>query len=201
MRTSLIGNLLPIIYLASSNITTMNKKEYVLIDENNVIAEMIKIDDKEKIKKLSIYKESYRIEEKKDYYYKGLNLNRVVNDAVLSNKEAIEKGLIVLKENEVLINDVIQTIEKTQKIINNEIAEKTAEEKLSDGLITKEEYNTIINAEREKEYNDKTDKQVIELMRNFLNKNKDSLSDEDKAILNAINTEIDTIKQEYPKQS
>ena len=67
MRTSLIGNLLPIIYLASSNITTMNKKEYVLIDENNVIAEMIKIDDKEKIKKLSIYKESYRIEEKKDY--------------------------------------------------------------------------------------------------------------------------------------
>lgn len=198
---SLIGNLLPIIYLASSNITTMNKKEYVLIDENNVIAEMIKIDDKEKIKKLSIYKESYRIEEKKDYYYKGLNLNRVVNDAVLSNKEAIEKGLIVLKENEVLINDVIQTIEKTQKIINNEIVEKTAEEKLSDGLITKEEYNKIMNAEREKEYNDKTDKQIIELMRNFLNKNKDSLSDEDKLILDTINTEIDTIKQEYPKQS
>ena len=201
MRTSLIGNLLPIIYLASSNITTMNKKEYVLIDENNVIAEMIKIDDKEKIKKLSIYKESYRIEEKKDYYYKGLNLNRVVNDAVLSNKEAIDRGLIKLKENEVLINDNIVTLEKTQKIINNEIAEKTAEEKLSDGLITKEEYNTIMNAEREKEYNDKTDKQVIELMRNFLNKNKDSLSDEDKAILDAINTEIDTIKQEYPKQS
>ena len=201
MRTSLIGNLLPIIYLASSNITTMNKKEYVLIDENNVIAEMIKIDDKEKIKKLSIYKESYRIEEKKDYYYKGLNLNRVVDNKILSNKEAIEKGLIVLKENEVLINDVIQTIEKTQKIVNNEIVEKTAEEKLSDGLITKEEYNKIMNAEREKEYNDKTDKQVIELMRNFLNKNKDSLSDEDKLILDAINTAIDTIKQEYPKQS
>ena len=179
----------------------MNKKEYVLIDENNIIAEMIKIDDKEKIKKLSIYKEEYRIEEKKDYCYRGLNLNRVVDNKILSNKEAIEKGLIVLKENEVLINDVIQTIEKTQKIVNNEIVEKTAEEKLSDGLITKEEYNKIMNAEREKEYNDKTDKQVIELMRNFLNKNKDSLSDEDKLILDAINTEIDTIKQEYPKQS
>ena len=38
-------------------------------------------------------------------------------------------------------------------------------------------------------------------MRNFLNKNKDSLSDEDKAILDSINTEIDTIKQEYPKQN
>ena len=179
----------------------MTKKEYVLIDENNIIAEMIKIDDKEKIKKLSIYKEEYRIEEKKDYCYRGLNLNRVVDNKILSNKEAIEKGLIVLKENEVLINDVIQTIEKTQKIVNNEIVEKTAEEKLSDGLITKEEYNKIMNAEREKEYNDKTDKQVIELMRNFLNKNKDSLSDEDKLILDAINTEIDTIKQEYPKQS
>ena len=179
----------------------MNKKEYVLIDENNIIAEMIKIDDKEKIKKLSIYKEEYRIEEKKDYCYRGLNLNRVVDNKILSNKEAIEKGLIVLKENEVLINDVIQTIEKTQKVVNNEIVEKTAEEKLSDGLITKEEYNKIMNAEREKEYNDKTDKQVIELMRNFLNKNKDSLSDEDKLILDAINTEIDTIKQEYPKQS
>ncbi|KLI13784.1 Hvp 28 VSH-1 tail protein, partial [Brachyspira hyodysenteriae] len=33
----------------------MNKKEYVLIDENNIIVEMIKIDDKENIKKLSIY--------------------------------------------------------------------------------------------------------------------------------------------------
>ena len=186
---------------ASKSIKTMNKKEYVLIDENNVIAEMIKIDDKEKIKKLSIYKESYRIEEKKDYYYKGLNLNRVVNDAVLSNKEAIEKGLIVLKENEVLINDVIQTIEKTQKIINNEIAEKTAEEKLNDGLITKEEYNKIMNAEREKEYSSKTDKQVIELMRNFLNKNKDSLSNEDKLVLDVVNTEIAVIKQEYSKKN
>ena len=150
---------------------------------------------------MSIYKESYRIEEKKDYYYKGLNLNRVVNDAVLSNKEAIEKGLIVLKENEVLINDVIQTIEKTQKIINNEIAEKTAEEKLNDGLITKEEYNKIMNAEREKEYSSKTDKQVIELMRNFLNKNKDSLSNEDKLVLDVVNTEIAVIKQEYSKKN
>ncbi|MCZ9892388.1 hypothetical protein OFR29_08835 [Brachyspira hyodysenteriae] len=50
----------------------MNKKEYVLIDENNIIVEMIKIDDKEKIKKLSIYKEIYRIEEKKIICLKGL---------------------------------------------------------------------------------------------------------------------------------
>ncbi|MCZ9886832.1 phage tail protein [Brachyspira hyodysenteriae] len=179
----------------------MNKKEYVLIDENNIIVEMIKIDDKEKIKKLSIYKETYRIEERKDYMFKGLNLNRVVNDIILSNKESIEKGLIKLKDNEVLINDNIVTIDKTQKVVNNEIVEKTNEEKLNEGLITSKEYNNIQNEKREKEYESKTDKQVIELMRNFLNKNKDSLSNDDKTILDSINTEIETIKQEYPKQN
>ncbi|MCZ9878086.1 phage tail protein [Brachyspira hyodysenteriae] len=179
----------------------MNKKEYVLIDKNNVIVEMIKIDDKENIKKLSIYKETYRIEERKDYMFKGLNLNRVVNDIILSNKEAIKKGLIKLKDNEVLINDVIQTIDKTQKVVNNEIVEKTNEEKLNEGLITSEEYNNIQNEKREKEYESKTDKQVIELMRNFLNKNKDSLSNDDKTILDSINIEIEAIKQEYPKQN
>ncbi|KLI48119.1 Hvp 28 VSH-1 tail protein, partial [Brachyspira hyodysenteriae] len=110
------------------------KKEYVLIDKNNVIVEMIKIDDKEKIKEKSIYKSNYRIEERKDYMFKGLNLNRVVNGVVLSNKEAIKRGLIKLKDNEVLINDSIQTIDKTQKVVNNEIVEKTNEEKLNEGL-------------------------------------------------------------------
>lgn len=179
----------------------MNKKEYVLIDENNIIVEMIKIDDKENIKKLSIYKETYRIEERKDYMFKGLNLNRVVNDIILSNKESIEKGLIKLKDNEVLINDNIVTIDKTQKVVNNEIVEKTNEEKLNEGLITSKEYNNIQNEKREKEYESKIDKQVIELMRNFLNKNKDSLSNDDKTILDSINIEIEAIKQEYPKQN
>ncbi|KLI47515.1 Hvp 28 VSH-1 tail protein, partial [Brachyspira hyodysenteriae] len=31
--------------------------------------------------------------------------------------------------------------------------------------------------------------------------NKDSLSNDDKTILDSINTEIETIKQEYPKQN
>ncbi|QTM11514.1 phage tail protein [Brachyspira hyodysenteriae] len=177
------------------------KKEYVLIDKNNVIVEMIKIDDKEKIKEKSIYKSNYRIEERKDYMFKGLNLNRVVNDIILSNKEAIKRGLIKLKDNEVLINDSIQTIDKTQKVVNNEIVEKTNEEKLNEGLITSEEYNNIQNEKRGKEYESKTDKQVIELMRNFLNKNKDSLSNDDKTILDSINIEIEAIKQEYPKQN
>ncbi|MEI0605211.1 phage tail protein [Brachyspira alvinipulli] len=179
----------------------MNKKEYVLIDENNVIVEMIKIDDKEKIKKLSIYKESYRIEEKKYYYYKGLNLNRVVNDAVLSNREAIEKGLITLKENEVLINDVIQTIEKTQKIVNNEIVEKTAEEKLSDGLITKEEYNNIQNEKRQILYKNETDNMMLDFMSTYFENHKKEMSESELEIWKTIETKKQAIKEEYPKQN
>ena len=112
--------------------------------------------------------------------FKGLNLNRVVNDKILSNKEAIDKGLIILKENEVLINDNILLLDKTQKVVNNEIVEKTDLEKLNEGLITEEQYNNIQNENRQKEYNSKTDKQVIELTRNFLNNNKAELSEEDK---------------------
>ena len=176
--------------------------EYVLIDENNVIAEMFLGFTIDEIKELEEYKSNYTIEEKKDYMFKGLNLNRVVNDVVISNKEAIDRGLIKLKENEVLLaNDIIAELDSEHKVENCFIVEKSSDEKLSDGLISQEEYNKIQNEKREKEYESKTDKQVIELIRNFLNKNKDSLSDEDKSILDRINSEIDTIKQEYPKQS
>ena len=175
--------------------------EYILIDENNIILEMYNTDDIEKIKNQEEYKSTYRIELKKDYHFKGLNLNRVVDDTVLSNKEAIERGLIKLKDNEVLINDIIQTLEKTQKVVNNEIVEKTLEEKLNDGLITQEEYNNIINEKREKEYENKTDKQVLELTRSFLNRNINNLTEEEKAVLDEINNTVASIKQEYPKQS
>lgn len=176
--------------------------EYVLIDENNVIAEMFSGFTIDEIKELEEYKSNYTIEEKKDYMFKGLNLNRVVDDVVLSNKQAIDKGLIKLKENEILLsNDVIAELDSEHKVENGFIVEKSSDEKLSDGLISQEEYNKIQNEKREKEYEGKTDKQVIELIRNFLNKNKDSLSDEDKSILDRINSEIDTIKQEYPKQN
>lgn len=179
----------------------MKKKEYVLIDENNIIAEMIKIEDKEKIKEKSIYKESYRIEEKKDYYYKGLNLNRVVNDAVLSNKEAIEKGLITLKENEVLINDNVVTLDQTQKIINDEIVEKTAEEKLSDGLITKEEYNNIQNEKRQILYKNETDNMMLDFMSTYFENHKKDMSESELEIWKTIEAKKQAIKEEYPKQN
>lgn len=79
--------------------------------------------------------------------------------------------------------------------------EKTPEMKLKDGLITKEEYNNIQNEKREAEYESKTDKQVIELMRNFLNANKESLTEESKQTLDELNNKIANIKLEYPKQN
>ena len=179
----------------------MDKKEYVLIDENNIIVDMIKIDDKEKIKEKSIYKSNYRIEDKKDYMFKGLNLNRVVNDVVISNKEAIEKGLITLKENEVLIDDLIHVLGKTQKVVNNEIVEKTAEEKLNDGLITKEEYNNIQNENRQSSYKNETDNMMLDFMSSYFENHKKEMSESELEIWKTIETKKQAIKEKYPKQN
>ena len=175
--------------------------KYILIDENNIIVEMYETNDIEKIKKQKIYKPSYRIEQQKNYHFKGLNLNRVVENQVLSNKEAIEKGLIVLKENEVLINDNIVTLEKTQKIINNEIVEKTAEEKLSDGLITKEEYNNIQNEKRQILYKNETDNMMLDFMSTYFENHKKEMSESELEIWKTIETKKQDIKEEYPKQN
>ena len=79
--------------------------------------------------------------------------------------------------------------------------EKTPEMKLKDGLITNEEYNEIINKKRETLYESKTDKQVLELTRSFLNRNIDNLTEEEKSVLNEINNTVASIKEEYPKQN
>lgn len=79
--------------------------------------------------------------------------------------------------------------------------EKTPEMKLKDGLITNEEYNEIINKKRETLYESKTDKQVLELTRAFLNRNINNLTEEEKLILDSINKEVEEIKTQYPKQN
>nr|ACH69342.1 VSH-1 tail protein [Brachyspira intermedia] len=79
--------------------------------------------------------------------------------------------------------------------------EKTPEMKLKDGLITIEEYNNIQNQKRETLYESKTDKQVLELTRAFLNRNIDNLTEEEKLILDSINKEVEEIKTQYPKQN
>ena len=78
---------------------------------------------------------------------------------------------------------------------------KSYYELLSEALITKEEYNEIINEERENLYESKTDKQVIELTRTFLNRNINNLTEEEKRLLDEINSTVSNIKQEYPKQN
>ena len=175
--------------------------KYILIDENNIIAEMYETNDIEKIKKQKIYKPNYRIEQQKNYHFKGLNLNRVVNDVVLSNKEAIERGLIKLKENEVLINDNVVTLEKSQKVVGDEIVEKTAEEKLNDGLITKEEYNNIQNEKRQILYKNETDNMMLDFMSTYFENHKKEMSESELEIWKTIETKKQAIKEEYPKQN
>ncbi|MEI0493630.1 hypothetical protein R4J17_14435 [Brachyspira intermedia] len=79
--------------------------------------------------------------------------------------------------------------------------EKTPEMKLKDALITIEEYNNIQNQKRETLYESKTDKQVLELTRSFLNRNINNLTEEEKSVLNEINNTVASIKEEYPKQN
>ncbi|AEM20775.1 Hvp 28 VSH-1 tail protein [Brachyspira intermedia PWS/A] len=78
---------------------------------------------------------------------------------------------------------------------------KTDKELFEENIITKEEYNERINQKRETLYENKTDKQVIELSRNFFNKNKDNLLEEEKFVLDSINKEVEEIKTQYPKQN
>ena len=175
--------------------------KYILVDENNTIVEMYETDNIEKIKKQHVYKSNYKIKPQKSYHFKGLNLNRVVDNKVLSNKEAIDRGLIKLKENEVLINDNVVTLEKSQKIINNEIAEKTAEEKLSEGLITKEEYNNIQNEKRQILYKNETDNMMLDFMSTYFENHKKEMSESELEIWKTIETKKQDIKEEYPKQN
>ena len=71
-------------------------------------------------------------------------------------------------------------------------------ELLEENLITKEEYNERVNAKRETLYESKTDKQVIELTRSFLNRNINNMTEE-RALLDEINSTVAGIKQDYPK--
>ncbi|WP_304331419.1 hypothetical protein [Brachyspira innocens] len=74
-------------------------------------------------------------------------------------------------------------------------------ELLEENLITKEEYNERVNAKRESLYKNKTDKQVIELTRSFLNRNINNMTEEERALLDEINSTVANIKEELPKQN
>lgn len=77
---------------------------------------------------------------------------------------------------------------------------KSLKELLEENLISQDEYNEEINNKRQTLYESKTDKQVLELMRSFLNRNINNLPEEEKAVLNEINNMVADIKEKYPKK-
>ena len=105
--------------------------------------------------------------------------------------------------NEELIDGKPREFYKVEKVEKDSITYtlKSNTELFNEGLITADEYNKRINKERESLYESKTDKQVIELTRSFLNRNINNLTEEEKAVLNEINNTVASIKQEYPKQN
>ncbi|WP_297295770.1 hypothetical protein [uncultured Brachyspira sp.] len=105
--------------------------------------------------------------------------------------------------NEELIDGKPREFYKVEKVEKDSITYtlKSDKELLEENLISQDEYNKRINKERETLYESKTDKQVIELTRSFLNRNINNLTEEEKAVLNEINNTVTSIKQEYPKQN
>lgn len=77
---------------------------------------------------------------------------------------------------------------------------RSLKELLEENLISQDEYNEEINNKRQTLYESKTDKQVLELMRSFLNRNINNLPEEEKAVLNEINNMVADIKEKYPKK-
>lgn len=99
--------------------------------------------------------------------------------------------------NERFIND-----ERFLKLEDDGITKtlKSLKELLEENLISQDEYNEEINNKRQTLYESKTDKQVLELMRSFLNRNINNLPEEEKAVLNEINNMVADIKEKYPKK-
>ena len=105
--------------------------------------------------------------------------------------------------NEELIDGKPREFYKVEKVEKDSITYtlKSDKELLEENLISQDEYNERVNSKRESLYESKTDKQVLELARSFLNRNINNLTEEEKAVLNEINNTVASIKQEYPKQN
>lgn len=105
--------------------------------------------------------------------------------------------------NEELIDGKPREFYKIEKVEKDSITYtlKSDKELLEENLISQDEYNERVDSKRETLYETKTDKQVIELIRSFLNRNINNLTEEEKSVLNEINNTVDSIKQEYPKQN
>lgn len=144
--------------------------------------------------------------------------------SVKSLEEQVQEKIITLKDNEIIDNGIIrelnknykddyivmierglEKLDKTKKIVEGNgkkyIIEKSMEEKLKEGLITKEEYNKYIISQRQSQYNQNLDGKRAELLEDVLHKlaSQGLLTDEQKANLNELDNKRKEIKESNPK--
>lgn len=172
--------------------------KFSLIDNNNVIIEIIEADYYERAKKHKSYNEKYILIPSEKEHVKGLDLNKYIP---MTTREKIVKGLIKLNPNQVFDdkNDCIITLMPNQQYKNGAVITLTPLEQYQKGIITEEEYLSQVGNSREQAYKENTDVKVIELIRSYLNNNKDKLTKEEQVILKEINNKVEVIKKENPK--
>lgn len=91
-------------------------------------------------------------------------------------------------------------IERNQKYENGEIKIKSLKELYNENIITKEEYEKIIDDNRIADYQEKVDAKVIEFMRGFINSlDYNNLSEAQKILSSEINSEVFKVKLNNPK--
>ena len=146
--------------------------------------------------------------------------------SVKSLEEQVQEKIITLKDNEIIDNGIIRELNKNyeddyivmierglEKLDDNKkivegngkkyIIEKSMEEKLKEGLITKEEYNKYIISQRQSQYNQNLDGKRAELLDDVLNSwaEQGLLNETQMEALKNIQTTRANIKEQYPKQS
>ncbi len=144
--------------------------------------------------------------------------------SVKSLEQQLKEKIITLKDNEIIDNGIIrelnknmeddyilmierglEKLDKNKKIVEENgkkyITEKSMEEKLKEGLITKEEYNAYIVSQRQSQYNQNLDGKRAELLEDVLHKlaSQGLLTDEQKANLNELDNKRKEIKESNPK--
>ena len=182
--------------------TKKNKEgrmRFSLIDTNNVIITIIDANSYMEAKGHKDYNSAMILIPSEEHHVKGLDLNTY---KPLTTKEKINKGLLKLEPNQVFDSksDCVITLGEDQEYKNGEVVTLTYLEQYKKGLITEEELVSKVNAERQIAYEENTDTAVIELMRSYLNNNKDKLTKEEKSMLDEINKKVNLIKKENPKE-
>lgn len=171
---------------------------FSLINSNNIIITIIDANSYTEAKEHKDYSPEFILIPAEEHHVKGLDLNTY---KPLTTKEKINKGLVKLEPNQIFDakNDCIITLGDNQEYKNGEVVTLSYLEQYKKGLITEEELVSKVNTDRQMAYEENTDTAVIELMRSYLNNNKDKLTKEEKAMLDEINKKVNVIKKENPK--